>query len=80
MKSRYSSMRPYGARDWISAPLPMMCRSLPGACLNSATAAGISPLSSVDLGYGTGSVRVVEATYLGALLRASRNGLSWVFQ
>ena len=39
-------------------------------------AVGMSPLSSVVLGQGRGSVRVVEARYLGAWLRASRNGLS----
>ena len=59
----------------------MMWRSLPGVCLTSATAAGMSPLSSVELGQGRGSVNVLEATYLGALLRGSRNGLSsWAFQ
>lgn len=76
----YSSMSPGRARDWISSPLPITCRSLPGSLLSSATASAASPPSNVELLQGSGSRSVLDATYFGALLSASLNGLSWVFQ
>jgi hypothetical protein len=57
----------------------MMCRSPPGIFLSSLTALGTSPVSSVEFGQDSGSA-VCEATYFGALCRASLNGLSVVFQ
>src|SRR3990172_5155147 len=58
-----------------------MIASTPLVCaLSARTASGMSPRNSVELGHGSGSLRVVDATYLGALLSASLNGPPWLFQ
>jgi hypothetical protein len=57
--------------DWISAPLPRIVRSLPGWALSSATASAASPWSRVEFCHGSGSFRVVDATYFWEALRAS---------
>jgi hypothetical protein len=44
--------------------------------LSPATASATSPSSNVELLHGRGSRNVREATYFGALLSASVNGLS----
>jgi len=72
----YSSMRLRRRSDWISSPLPRTARSGPSSCLSSATASAASPLSRVEFFQGSGSARVVEATYFWVLSRNAVNGLS----
>ena len=72
-------MRPWALSERMRAPLPMMWRSLPGVALSLVTAAGTSPVSRVEFGHFRVGVPVL-ATYFAAWLRASLNGLSWVFQ
>jgi hypothetical protein len=51
----------------------------PGCRLRSATASATSPLSRVELAHGSGSVRVVEATYFGRPSSTGVNALSRCF-
>ena len=73
MSSRYSSTRPAAASVRTSSPLPSTVRSV--SRLSSATAAATSPRSSTEFCQGSGSVSVVEATYLVAASSAAVNGL-----
>jgi hypothetical protein len=57
-------------------PLPMIKRSFPGCSLRPATASPASPLRRMELLQGSGSARVMDATYFTASLRAAVKGLS----
>jgi hypothetical protein len=69
-------MRSCGISDWISSPLPSTTMSGPSCCLSSPTSRGTSPESSVEFSHGSGSLRVVDATYFCERLSTSVNGLS----
>ena len=58
------------------APLPMMARTPSARILSAPTASAMSPCSSVEFGHGSGSLSVVDATYLDALLSMGPNRLS----
>src|SRR5947209_17297272 len=58
----------------------MIARTQPDCALSAPTASKMSPRSSVELGHGRGSPRVVDATYLGELFSASLNGPPLSFQ
>jgi hypothetical protein len=77
--SRNSSIRLCAISDRMSWPLPRITTSLPCCCLSAATAAGTSPLSSIEFSHGSGSDSVDDATYLSRRFNASVYGLPSVW-
>src|SRR5690606_31211348 len=69
-----SSTRPCASSVRIRVPLPQTCSSPPGSALSARTASGTSPDRTVVPGQ-SGSVRVVETTYLGRPSSAWPTGL-----
>jgi len=74
MKEVDSSISDAARSVWIKLPLPMICRSCPGADLSAATAAMTSPCSSVEL-FQCSSFSVREATCFLAALSVCAIGL-----
>src|SRR5918993_1818747 len=68
------STRSLSSRNRTSAPLPCTWSSRPSRFLSFRTAAARSPSSTVVLAH-CGSLRVVEATYLGSVLRRVATGV-----
>src|SRR5262249_34064632 len=79
MGSRYSAIRPGVLSEGTRAPLPMTWGPSAGEALSLATAPGPAAVTRGVFG-GSGARRAVVATHWAAWLRASVNGLSWVFQ
>ena len=74
--SRYSSTRPRAHQRPHSVAAAEIDEVLLAARLSAATASTASPSSRDEFSHGSGSVSVVEATYLCVLLSTSVNGLS----
>src|SRR6266702_4797244 len=76
IRSTYSSTRLRRISACTSSPLPRITRSLPGSSLSLVTDSAASPLRSVELIHGSGSERVVDATYFWVLFSTAVKGLS----